>query len=144
MTRWLGPLCAMGRQILDMKRGRESFHDPPLGRQRGRIVASSPNRFAMRRTQLSSPKGRPRCTLRRSASNSTAVCGRFTSVTQCRGRSIVHALSQVVSFESPCVRRHPLDHGQSSARPTSFARSALRSTYRATVKECSRPAPETI
>ena len=48
------------------------FHDP-LGRPRGRSVDSIPNRLAIRRTQPSSPKGRPRCTLTRSASSSDAV-----------------------------------------------------------------------
>ena len=53
-------------------KGSGVFYDP-LGRPRGRSVDSIPNRFAIRRTQLSSPKGRPRCTLNRSASNSDAV-----------------------------------------------------------------------
>ena len=81
--------------------------------------------------------GRPRCTLTRSASNSDAVCGRFTLVVQSLGRSIGQSLSQDVNMGSVCTCRHKLDHCQSSARSASFARSALRSTYRATVKKCS-------
>lgn len=46
------------------------------------------------------------------------------------------ALSHAASFGSPCARRHRLDHCQSSARPTSLARRALRSIYRATVRKC--------
>ena len=111
-----------------VEKGSGVFSHDPLGRPRGRNVASIPKRFAMRCTHPSSPKGLPRCTLTRSASNSDAVCGRFTRATQSRGGSTGQALSQVVSFGSPCVRRHLLDHCQSSARLTSFARNALRST----------------
>ena len=118
-------------------KGSGVFSHEPVGRPRGRNVDSIPNRFAIRRTQPSSPNGRPRCTLTRSASNSDAVCGRFTLVVQSLGRSIGQSLSQDVNVGSVCTCRHKLDHCQSSARSASFARSALRSTYRATVKKCS-------
>jgi len=102
-------------------------HDP-FGRPRGRSVDSIPNRLAIRRTQPSSPKGRPRCTLTRRASNSEAAWGRFTRANQSRGCSTGHGLSHVVSLAFPCSRRHKLDHCHVSARWTSLARSALRST----------------
>jgi hypothetical protein len=73
-TSWrLAEILALSRvHLQDMKRGRESFFHEPLGRPRGRSVDSIPNRVAIRRTQRSSPKGRPRCTLTRSAPNSEA------------------------------------------------------------------------
>ena len=118
-------------------KGAGVFSHDPLGRPRGRKVDSIPKRCAIRRTQPSSPKGRPRWTLTRSASNSDAVCGRLTLLVQSAGRSIGQSLSQEANKESVCTRRHKLDHRQSSARSASRARKALRSTYRATVKKCS-------
>ena len=111
-------------------KGSGVFSHEPLGRPRGRKVDSIPKRFAMRPTQLSSPNGRPRFTLIRSASNSDAVCGRFTLVVQSFGRSMGQSLSQDVKSGSVCACLHKLDHCQPSARSASFARTALRSTYR--------------
>jgi len=49
-----------------------------LGRPRGLSVHSSPRRSAVRSCQRSPPKGRPRCTLRRSASSSCRVTASLT------------------------------------------------------------------
>jgi len=127
----VGSLFSLG------EKGSGVFSHAALGRPRGRSVDSIPNRLASRRTQASSPKGRPRFTLSRSASSSDARSGRFTRATQARGCSTGQSLSQVVSLASPSSRRQTLDHCQSSTRVTSFARSALRSTSRATVRKCS-------
>ncbi len=78
-------------------KGAGAFYQDPFGRLRDRRVASIPNRFAILRTQSSSPNGRPRWTLTRSASSSDAVCGRFTRTSQSRGRSIGQSLSHVVN-----------------------------------------------
>ena len=57
-----------------------------LGRPRGRKVYSSPSCSAVRCGRLSSPKGRPRWSERRTASNSRSVCGCWTHASQFRGR----------------------------------------------------------
>lgn len=102
----------------------------------------SPNRQQSRCTQRSSPNGRSRCTQVRSASSSATVWGRFTRATQSWGSSIGQALSHAVPFGSQWVRRQRLPHYQSSARFTSFAHKAFRSTYRVTVKKYSLPPPK--
>ena len=105
--------------VEEESKGSGVFSHDPLGRPRGRKVDPIPKRFATRRTQPSSPKGRPRRTLTRSASNSDAVCGRLTLVVQSAGRSMGQSLSQEATMESVCTRRHKLDHRQSSARSAS-------------------------
>lgn len=71
LTMLMRHLTGKESSLARIKRSGVCVHDP-FGLPRGRRVDSIPNRFAIRFTHASSPKGRPRCTLTRSASNSDA------------------------------------------------------------------------
>lgn len=92
------------------------------GRPRGRRLASSPRRLAVRETQAEEPKGAARFTLLRRAESSIAVSGAFTRATQLRGRGTG------LSWRNRSLGRARLDQRQFSARLTSLARNGLRST----------------
>jgi len=88
------------RKMRGKEKGSGVFSHDPLGRPRGRSVDSIPNRLAIRCTQSSSPKGRPRCTLSRKASNSDVSQGR---------RTVAFYFLRVVLVHSFVVhRRRPL------------------------------------
>jgi predicted HTH transcriptional regulator len=110
------------------KRCQEPFPGCLRGRPRGRRVISRPRRRTMRSTHVSLPNGVPRFTQRRSAASSCSVCGSCTHSNQPRGQRIGHGLNIRRESASPCSRRHKLLQRHWSARRTSFARSAFRST----------------
>ncbi len=118
------------------KRCQDGFCGSFLGRPRGRMVMSSPSRRATRNFQVSSPRGTPRVTDCRTPRNSSSSISSFTPASQFRGRSTGHARSQRRSADLPLRLTHRLLQGQCSARLTSFARRALASTYRQTLRKC--------
>lgn len=71
-----------------MEKGSGVFSHIPFGHPRRRNVDFSPRRFAVRNTHTSSPNGRPRFTLVRSASSSAAPCARFTLANQSPGEAM--------------------------------------------------------
>ena len=91
--------CGIARLSVTVSLSGVCVHDP-FGRPRGRMVDSIPNRFAIRLTQVSSPKGRPRCTLSLRDSSSNALSGRLIRDIQSRGRSTGQSLSQAASLAS--------------------------------------------
>jgi hypothetical protein len=99
-----------------------------LGRPRGRRVYSSPNRRPTCCCQAAPPNGQPRTTASRTASSSASVCGRLTHSSQSAGNGTGPADSRGRSAATTACRAARLDHRQSSARATSPARRALRST----------------
>lgn len=111
----------------DLKRGRKmgTFYFSGTtafrGRPRGRRLASSPRRLAVRMTQAGDPKGVARFTLVRRAASSAAVSGAFTRATQLRGRGTG------LSCRNAAFGRKRLDQRQFSARFTNLARNGLRS-----------------
>ena len=107
------------------------------GRPGERYADSRPRRLAIRFCHSVAPYGRPRWTLRRSASNSLSLSARLTRSSQSSGTSNGHAAKTALSSAVPRQRLQRLDQRHSSARTTKLARSALRSTYRATAKKCS-------
>jgi hypothetical protein len=125
------------------------------GRPRLRVVLWRAKRSIMRLAQRSSPYGRHLVADRRSAASSGSLSGVFTVRSHCRGRpdpsaaavpiaAVGHADNSSGGPSSPTTsarpglrQRHRLDQRQSSARSTSDARAALRSTYRQTVNKCS-------
>jgi hypothetical protein len=128
----------MGVRFQAHPRGRKKgtfYFSAFRGRPRGRIVACNPRRLAAIFTQLSAPNGVPRAMLRRIASSSASLCGRFTTLVQFAGRATGEAANNGQSAFGPRAAR--LDHRQSSARLTKLARSAFRSTYRKTARKCS-------
>ncbi len=99
-----------------------------LGRPRGRSVISRPRRRTILSDHEASPNGQPRLTARRRAASSASVCAVFTSFTQRLGRSRGQADSHDAPPAVDGIRRCRLHQRQSSARSTSFARRAFRST----------------
>jgi len=118
-----------------------------FGRPGLRIVDVKPKRLTAFDTQPSEPNGRQRLADARSASSSPSFNGVFTVRSQLRGRPrlIVVALPCLpglpgaalrigqgvsIAWESalPNFQRCKLDHCHASARLTSEARAALRST----------------
>ena len=74
----------------------------------------------------------------RNASRSFSVIGRLTVSTHRSGRSARPVAQQRPSVpSSPCARTHRLPQRHSSARSTTPAVRAFRSTYRQTVQKCS-------
>jgi hypothetical protein len=108
-----------------------------LGLPWGRRVLSRPSRMTTCSVQAGSPNGLPRVTHRRRAVNSASDCGALTWSIQLDARRTGQGDSKACSEELPRLQRQRLPHRQSSARVTRFARKALRSTYRQTVKKCS-------
>lgn len=78
-ARSLSQIALAKRLRSSQSRGREKesgvIAHEPFGRPRARSVGSKPRRFAIRTTQGSLPKGRPRCTHVRRASSSEAISG---------------------------------------------------------------------
>ncbi len=108
-----------------------------LGRPRGRSVDSRSRRRAVDSTHVSLPKGLPRLTLQRTASTSFSLSGSFTRLTQFGSLGSGHADNNLGSGSGWVAQRYNDPHRQSSARSTKSARTAFRSTYRATTKKCS-------
>lgn len=108
------------------------FPDGRRGRLRGRSVVSKPNAVTALLVHDSSPNGLPLCTQRRRAANSDSVCGSLTQAGQSRGRETGQVESNWRSERSGCVMRQRLPQFHASARFTSPARRAFRSTYRQT------------
>jgi len=110
-------------------RSASSNNDRPascfFGRPRGRRLDSNPNSLAAFAIHGIVPNGRPRCTHSRRHLTSASVWGSFTYLCQSSGRRTVHASS---FGRTPSCKAARLDHRQSSACATRFARSALRST----------------
>lgn len=111
------------------------------GRPRGRRVDCNPSVAAVRRCHAASPYGRPRRIDSAIAASSAALCGRFTHSVhragRCTGQS-AQLMSDGIPSAGPgfvCCHSEPQRHR--SARSASFARSALRSTYRHTASRCS-------
>lgn len=75
-----------------------------FSRTLGRRVDSSLNRLAILTCHRSPPSGSPRCTPRRSASNSETLSGRFTHHSQFRGRATGHLLNSDLSCALPMAR----------------------------------------
>ncbi len=126
--------------VKDKKRGHKpfcaSFSRAFFGRPTARSELSTPSRRAVVPTQLASPYGRPRSREHRSAISSFSSSASLTHSTQSRGRSTGQsANSSFIASAFPPLAASEL-HRQFSARLTSFARSALRSTYRHTVRKC--------
>ncbi len=96
------------------------------GRPGERYADSRPRRLAIRFCHSVAPYGRPRWTLRRSASNSLSLSARLTRSSQSSGTSNGHAAKTAVSSAVPRQRLQRLDQRHSSARTTKLARSALR------------------
>lgn len=108
-----------------------------LGRPRGRSVDSRSRRRTVDSTHVSLPKGLPRLTLQRTASTSLSLSGSLTRLTQFGSLGSGHADNNLGSGSGWVVQRYNDPHRQSSARSTKSARTAFRSTYRATTKKCS-------
>ena len=123
------------------QRGQESLIGKlrSCGRPRGRNVDSSSRRRAVDSTQASLPKGLPRFRLQRTAAISFSVKGSFTRLVQFGSLGIGHAESSFGSGSGCDIQRNNDPQRQSSARSTKLARTALRSTYRATTKNDRRP-----
>jgi hypothetical protein len=103
-----------------------------LGRPRERSVNSRLSRVAVLAIQASDPNGWPRFPRRRNVFNSVSVRGSLTNSAYRRDRGSGHEPNHWRSASGLRSRRHKLDHCQSSARLTKFARKAFRSTYRTT------------
>lgn len=126
----------VGQTVRQNNRGREYFLTIPLA---ARVAAVSiPSRTVSPCAAPSSPRRKvgPVAHSPGSPPAPRPPRGRFTCATQSRGRSTGQALNQADSLGSSCLRRQRLPHCQSSARLTRFARSALRSTQRATIRQC--------
>ncbi len=95
------------------------------------------NRSTVSATHLTAPNGRPRCTLCRTAASVSSASGAFTHATQLDGSATGPSLRKSSPCPLPRCRHHRLPQRQSSARATSLARRAFRSTYRHTVSRCS-------
>lgn len=130
----------------DKKRGRVSFFLTCLpcylfeeaffrGRPGSRNDDSNPRRFAVFCCQRIVPNGAPRFTDRLNAFNSASVSASFTQSIHFRPRGT--GQSSRVILRLRLTRCHKLDQRHASARPTRFARKALRSTYRHSVVKCS-------
>src|SRR5579859_5676223 len=102
-----------------------------LGLPRLRREDSKASFAAVRRCQRSSPSGRPRLTLVRTASNSAGVSGRSTRAAQSAG-ACTGQFSIFVSHGGICApaRLARLHHGHFAAVLHRLARTALCSTYR--------------
>jgi hypothetical protein len=87
------------------------------------------------KVQADSPNGLPRCAERRSAANSESVSASFTFATQFGKRGIGQAESNAGAGSTGCRQRHSEPQRHASARGTSLARKAFRSTYRQTVRK---------
>ena len=87
-----------------------------------------------RQSSPNSPKGLPRCAERRRADSSWSVSASFTLATQFGNRGIGQAESKAGSGSTGCNQRHSELQRQASARGTSSARKAFRSTCRQTVR----------
>ncbi len=105
------------------------------GRHGSLTAPSSPYRPTTRFIHFSSPNGRPRFTLTLSRSTNRSSIGSFTIAAQFRGRSTGQSSSSTFTPPLPAALLR-LDHDQSSARLTIFARSGLLSTYRISVRKC--------
>ena len=124
----------------EKKRGRTSFVHPRLlylfaaspfalvGRPRGRSDCSTPSRLAIRCRQAGFPNGIPRRTGLRGTSSSASVSHPLTCDTQAPGHGMGQSDKSARASTSPRSRRQRLDQRQSSARSTSSACNAFRST----------------
>jgi len=106
------------------------------GRPRARSVMSRPRRRAIRVLHGMSPIGTPRVSDWRTPCNASSSIGRLRSASHLRGRSTGQGLSHRVSTDCRLRRTHKLLQRHASARFTSFARRALASTYRHSVRKC--------
>ncbi len=96
------------------------------GRPGERYADSRPRRLAIRFCHSGAPYGRPRWTLRRSASNSLSLSARLTRSSQSSGTSNGHAAKTALSSAVPRQRLQRLDQRHSSARTTKLARKCRR------------------
>ena len=85
------------------------------GRPGERYADSRPRRLAIRFCHSVAPYGRPRWTLRRSASNSLSLSARLTRSSQSSGTSNGHAAKTALSSAVPRQRLQRLDQRHSSA-----------------------------
>ena len=113
------------------ERGQVSFFGRPLGR----VVASRPSRTALLLVQSSSPKGKPRFTLRRSEFSSASVSTLFAHERQSRGNGGSSGIASQRRSLARWRRAYAELHCQSSASSMKFARTGFRSTYRMTVSK---------
>ena len=89
--------------------------DELSGDREGLSVDSSPRRRAVVFTQLASPRGLPRRTQRRTASNSCSLSGSFTRATQFASRAIGQEERSVGAGSIFCTQRQSDPQRQSSA-----------------------------
>ena len=85
-------------------------------RPRGRIVDSKLNFLTVDLTRRSTPKGRPRCVDKRTASCSLSLSGRLILCTQPGNLGMGQGESSFGSGPGFCSQRHNDPHLQSSAR----------------------------
>jgi hypothetical protein len=125
----------IGRAWRPDLRGKKRCQDSFWGLPRGRRVDWRLRRRAIACTQFSSPKGEPRLKLLPTALSSAAVSGLLTCSVQRGERAIGQAESRRGSRSGSSSSRLREPHLQSSARLTSPASKAFRSTCRQTNKK---------
>ena len=108
----------------------------PLGRPRGRRLYWRFRAFAVSSVHSNAPNGRSRRTDSRIICRSRSDVTALTLSTQSVPRGTVPGSSRIGAGIGAASQRR-LDHGHSSARPTSPARSGLRSMYRKIANKCS-------
>ena len=112
-----------GTEKVEQKMCQEPFFGF-LGRPWGRTVDSKPKRRIVRLLHSSPPNGLPRWT----AASSAGVSGVFTWSSQLGFRGNGQPANTSLSGADPCSQWYRLPQRHCSARRTSFARAALRST----------------